>query len=351
MFDCIISGNRICTGGALKKKAIGIREGVIAAIMDLPCSHEARERIETGDDLVAPGLVDTHVHFREPGMAYKEGFANGSKAAAAGGVTTVLVQPTDKPVTITPDDLQHKRALAEGQCFVDFGLQVAVSHELEHIPKLAELGASSFEIFMGDQNPTLRIDDGAMLVAALNVVKKTGRITGITPSEYTIVEVTTELKKAGAKSANDFPRARPPHVESLAIARAANAAMATQTEVIFRQTSCRASVNILRSLRHVSGLLHAEVNPHYLYLTDSALDRLGPFAVMSPPLRVSDDVSGLWDGLLDGTIDLISTDHAPHFPEEKECGLADVWDAPMGVPGLQTMLPLLLASAAEGRCT
>jgi dihydroorotase len=353
MFDLLVASTRLVLETGLRPGAVGIRDGAIAAILAPGTPADARQRMDVGDRLVFPGLVDCHVHFREPGMAEKEGFANGTRAAIAGGVTTVLVMPTDRPVTFTAEDFAAKRALAEGQCHADFGLQAAVGRDLSHLPALAALGAVSFEMFLADANPALRLDDGMAILAALEAIGETGRLAGITPGEHSIVEtLTADLRAAGAIAPRDFPRARPPVAEAMGVARAAAASVQIpSTAVLFRQLSSRAAVDILRRFRRLRADLHAEVNPHHLFLTESALDRHGPFAVVSPPLRRDADVSALWSALSDGTIGLISTDHAPHLPHEKARGLADIWETPLGLPGLQTMLHLLLSAAASGRCT
>jgi dihydroorotase len=352
MFDLVLEGRRVLLTHGIAQAAIGIRDGIITAVM-APGSEavEARQRVDAGDRLVMPGLIDCHVHFREPGMAHKEGFTNGTRAAAAGGVTTVLVQPTDQPITFTPDDVCEKEALAN-KIYVDVGIQAAVGRDLSLIPKLAELGVVSFEIFIADSNASLRLDDGDAIIAALRSVKETGRIAGVTPGEHTVIKsLIATLQGSGAKAPKDFPRAFPPAAEAMGLARAAVAALETGTEVVFRQTSCRASVDTLRQLQRLGPNLHAETNPQYLFLTEAAFATFGPFAVMSPPLRTDEDVSALWQGLSDGTLSVISTDHAPHLPQEKLAAAADVWTVPRGAPGLQTMLPLMLAAAAAGRCS
>jgi dihydroorotase len=285
-------------------------------------------------------------------MAYKEGFANGTRAAAAGGVTTVLVMPTDKPITFTAEQFSAKREMAEGICCVDFGLAAAVSLDSTVVPILAELGALSFEIFLADSNSSLRVDSSTLL-RALESIHEIGGTAGITPGDHTMVEERRGiLRQSGAKIPRDYPRAYPPVAEAMGLARGAAAALNVGSTTVFRQTSCRSSVEILRALKQIRGAcLYAEVNPHYLFLTEDALEQIGPFAVMSPPLRSSDDVSALWSGLSDGTLDFISTDHAPHLPAEKEKGLTDIWETPMGIPGLQTMLPLMLQAAKDGVCS
>jgi dihydroorotase len=266
-------------------------------------------------------------------------------------VTSVLVMPTDKPLTATPGEFSDKRAIAEGGCFVDFGLHAAVSHDVSHIRRLADLGATSFEIFFADANLELRVEFAPELLAALRAIRDIGWTAGITPGDRSIVEAGIRaLQTSGTRNLRDYARAYPPVAEAMGLARAAAAALDAGTTIVFRQMSCTSSVDLLRAMKRIGNGLHGEVNPHYLLLTSEKVDEFGPFAMMTPPLRFDSDASALWAGLRDGTIDLISTDHAPHLPSEKEQGRTSFWDVPMGIPGLQTLLPLMLQAVKDGYC-
>lgn len=352
MFDVVIEGGMVVTADGRFSATVAIRGGVIAALLAPGAPHQARTRVDARGRLVMPGMVDAHVHFREPGNAHKEGFRNGSQAAAAGGVTTVMIMPTDVPVTLTVADFEQKRAMGEGNVFVDFALQAAVGQNTRHVEALAERGAISFEIFLADQMPSLRLEDGASIIAALQAVARTGRLVGVVPGETSIVETRmAEAKATGTSSIASYVRCRPPVAEAMSVARAAAAAAEFGCPVLFRQISCRAAVDVLRDARVRSPHVLGETNPHYLTLTQERITELGPFAIMAPPLRQGDDVEALWQALDDETLAIVTTDHAPHLPEEKEVGRYDIWKAPLGVPGLQTMLPLLLERAWRGACT
>jgi dihydroorotase len=222
-----------------------------------------------------------------------------------GGVTTVMVMPTDKPMTETPAQFAEKRVLAEGRSHVDFALQALLGPDFSHVRPLAALGASSFEIFMGLLEP--KIDDDAMLAAAFAAVRDAGGVAAVTPL-----------------------------VEARDVSRVVAAHRRAGGRVHLRQISSAAGVEAMQGA--ASGLT-SEVTPHNLWLTEEALARLGALAKVFPPLRPQADVDAVRAALRDGRISMVATDHAPHTPEEKAAGLER---APGGFPGVQTLLPLLL---------
>jgi dihydroorotase len=329
---------------------IGISGGRIAQI-SAPGTLGARAVVDAEGLHVLPGLVDAHAHLREPGIVHKEGFQSGTLAAAAGGVTTVMVMPTDNPVTLTPAQFEDKRRLAQGQCHVDFALQAALGTDPSHVPELARLGAISFEIFLADVPETFLVRDAESLLAAMAAVARVGAIAGITPGDHDVVlRRTTEIRARSKGAREDFPPTRPPISEALGIARACVAARETGASIHIRQVSCEAGVQVIRAMRE--GIrLTAEVTPHNLTLDESELIRQGPVAKVAPPLRPRSDVTAVLDALRGQTIDIVATDHAPHLPAEKAKGAADIWQAPGGLIGLQTFLPVMLGLVERGQLT
>jgi dihydroorotase len=288
---------------------------------------------------------------REPGYIHKEDFDTGSRAAAAGGVTTVMVMPTTNPATTTPDYFEEKIRSATGRAYVDFAIQAGIVENPSHIETLASLGAVSFELFLADVPPHLLTQDNGNLIDALSRIGRVGRVAGITPGDDAVVRwKTTQLAK-GNNDVLAFARSRPPVAEALGVARACMLAEETGCRVHIRQVSCVRSLEVIRHARNRYKQITAEVTPHHLVLTEESLEQYGPFVKMLPPLRTSTDTESLWQALKDGTIDIVATDHAPHLQEEKEQGKTNIWKAPSGIPGLQTILPLMLDQVAKGCLT
>lgn len=176
MFDVLVRRGRVVVEDGIEVRSIAILDGRVAALISGGEEPPAREVVEAANHLVLPGIVNSHVHFREPGLTHKEDFASGSLAAAAGGVTTVMVMPTDDPFTITPENFTDKIALATGRSYVDFALQAGLGPTREHVRALADLGAISFEIFMSDLPPSLLVDDPAELIASLAAAREAGGV-------------------------------------------------------------------------------------------------------------------------------------------------------------------------------
>jgi dihydroorotase len=347
MFDILIVGAEIVSSTGRLRKSIGIKDGKIEALIDPGDAAPARETIDAHGQILIPGLVDSHVHFREPGLVHKEGFASGSRAAAAGGVTTVMVMPTDNPITVTPEQFLEKKQLAEGRCFVDYAFQAALGTDTQFVRPLADLGAVSFELFLADFPPPILVDSARDLLAALAAVRSVEGVAGITPGDDSIVRGLTEAEQRDHPTdPMSFARSRPPIAEALGLARACLAVSETGVRAHIRQVSCRRSVNVLQALAPAD--LSSEVTPHNLALEAGELAKQGPVAKVAPPLRAADDIEAVRSALRDGTIRTVATDHAPHSPEEKRAGDQNIWKAPGGFPGVQTFLPVMLKLIGDG---
>lgn len=325
MFDLLIEGGSFVDGDGLRPYSLAVRDGKVAALL-APGEGEAREKIDAAGCVVLPGLVDAHVHFREPGLTHKEDFDSGSRAAALGGVTTVMVMPTDSPMTQTPQQFLEKRRLAEGRCHVDFALQALLGPDPAHVAALADCGAISFEIFLGLLGAGQKILHSDELVAALKAVREVGGVAGVTPFDEGLASKAPSL---------------PPEVEAAGVARALCAHRIAGGRIHLRQIS---SVLGLHALGLAAEGATSEVTPHNLLLTEETLSRLGAVAKVVPPLRPEADTLAMRQALADGRISIVASDHAPHTPQEKDAGLER---APGGFPGVQTLLPLLLKLVSD----
>ena len=341
MLDAVIEGGLIISPQGSQAGSVAIQDGKVAAIVARGERIEARERIDVSGCIILPGLVDAHVHFREPGLTHKEDFASGTRAAAVGGVTTVMVMPTDKPMTTTPELFAEKRAMGERSAHVDFALQAGLGPDASHVLRLRDLGAVSFEIFLADLPPPMLVASGQELLLCLQTIADINSVAGITPGDDSIVAAYSNAEASGrAESRRAFLDSRPAVAEALGIARACVVAAAAHARIHIRQVSAASSVDVLRALKSAS--VSAEVTPHNLLLEAEETLRRGPIAKVVPPLRSRADLASVQAALREGVIDLVATDHAPHLPEEKALGEDNLAKAPGGFPGVQTLLPLML---------
>jgi len=285
-----------------------------------------------------PGLIDVHVHFRTPGMTEKEDWVTGSKAALAGGVTTVIDMPNTKPPTIDAASLKAKRALVKKDAMVNYGFFAGATNEnVAEIKKLK--GIAGVKIFMGSSTGTLLVDDkkalekffGAKILCALHA-----------EDEHCIEMAQT--KYAGKNDPAVHSMVRPPECALTAVKEALHLAKKCGTRVHICHVTTEQELKIIRKFK--SNKVSAEVTPHHLFLNTSDYRTYGNVIKVNPPIRSMNDQVALWEGLKDGTIDMISSDHAPHLMKEK---MQPYDNAPSGVPGVQTILPLMLNAVNEGK--
>ena len=300
--------------------------------------------IDAGGRLVIPGLVDLHVHFREPGFTQKEDFMTGTRAAAAGGVTTVLDEPNNKPVTATLKSLKAKHELVQGKAYVDYLFDMAVyTDQLPEIEAAAEYGVKSFAFFdeLGDK-PTGLEDTGA-LHDALTRIKAVDGLALLNCRESDLVIHTMKrLRLEGRNKLSDYMSHFPHVAESAGAAKRILLAHNVGVKAHFREVSTAETVEVLRCLKPYLGNITAEVRPDHLFLNQGNTSSLGPYAQQWTPIRTKRDQAELWRALNDGTINIIASDHATHTEEEKEPGWKTIWDSPPGLPAIESMLPLLL---------
>lgn len=352
-FDAVVIGGTIVSSEGRRAGTIAIADGRIAALLPPEQPVEASEIIDATGRLVIPGAIDAHVHFRDPGLTHKESFVSGTRAAAAGGVTTVMVMPTDSPWTTTVREFEEKRALLVGRAQVDVALQAALAADLSTLHEIEGLiaaGAISFELFLGDVPAPFTLADNGNLEKTLAAITEAGGAIGVTSADDGIIASRmAEINESGRVDPGAFLFSRPPVSEALGVARACILAESTGARLHLRQVSTRAALSVLEGFRKRLDTITAETTPHNLLLTGEDAIPLGPWAKVAPPLRERADCEALWHALMTSVIDIVATDHAPHAREEKMLGENDIWKAPGGLPGAQTLLPLMLDSAAVGR--
>lgn len=314
--DILIAGERIAAMGRQVEAPAGVR------VMDA-----------TGL-LALPGLVDVHVHLREPGGEHKEDFTTGTCAALAGGVTTVLGMPNTDPPLTSRETLSAALGLAQAKAVCDFGLFVgATPDNAAEVAGLEE--AVGLKVYMGSSTGTLLVDSVAEQAAHFATYPK-----------RRVLAVHAEDEEAVRWFAAQGQR-RPPLCTALGVARAIALAENFGRRLHICHVSTAYEAALIRAAKARGAPVTCEVTPHHLFLslpssdTDKGED---PLYRVNPPLRSSDDVQALWQNL--DVFDAIATDHAPHTLEEKRGP-----EPPSGVPGLETMLPLLLTAVHDGRLT
>ncbi|WP_336362634.1 dihydroorotase [Halalkalicoccus salilacus] len=308
----------------------------IAAVGSRLSGGREDEEIDATGRLLLPGAIDVHVHFREPGFPHKETWKTGSRSAAAGGVTTVVDQPNTDPPTIDGPSFDEKAALAEESC-VDYGINGGVTEEWEPDELFDRPIFALGEVFLADSTGEMGIGTG-LFERAVERAAEAGVVVTVH------AEDATRFSEPVRERARDDPDAwsayRTAEAEAAAVERACEVGERSDAEVHIAHTSTPEGIDAAKRAGAT-----CEVTPHHLFLSREDLDELGTFGRMNPPLRSEDRRRGVLERVRDGRVDVVATDHAPHTREEKDAG---IWDAPSGVPGVETMLPLLLAEAGRG---
>ena len=358
IIDLIIKNGRIVTSFGVVEAGIGINKGKIVAVAKDVNLPRADKVIDVDHNFVLPGIIDAHVHFREPGSDKRETFVTGTKAAASGGVTTVFEMPVSNPAVSSAEVLEKRKRIVNRGAIVDFALYGGAGmHNIDEIQKLAKAGVIGFKTFMHgppkgretEYKGTYVINDGYFF-DVLQTVAGTRLPHSIHAENNAIINFLTEkLKKAGRKDALAHAESRPNFVEAEAVSKVIILAKIAGTHVHIAHLSTREGVQIIKQAKNSGQLVTVETCPHYLLLTAEAMKKLGPYAKINPPLRSEKDVKDLWMGVNSGTIDIIVSDHAPFMKEEKEAGWKDIWRAQSGSPTVENMLPLLLTKVNEGK--
>ena len=317
--------------------------GTIDAVAESVDSDSVDRVIDADGRLLLPGMIDAHVHFREPGDSHKETWTTGSQSAAAGGVTTVVDQPNTDPPTITGDRFDRKAALAS-LSRVDYGLNGGVTSTWDHESLFDRPIVALGEVFLADSTGGMGIDTEQFAAAVDRAADADVTVT-VHAEDATRFDETARSRDAGGigsdADADCWSQYRPAAAEVAAVERAVEIGADAGATLHIAHTSTPEGVDAA-----VDAGATCEATPHHLLLSREDATELGTYGRMNPPLRSESRRDALWERLVDGAIDIVATDHAPHTVAEKE---TELWDAPSGVPGVETALPLLLERARQGK--
>jgi dihydroorotase len=341
VFDLVLRGATIVEAGGTLRADLCVSDGRVSALLspETPATAQVERRVD-GCYLV-PGLVDAHVHLRDPGLTHKEDFESGTRAAAAGGVTTLLDMPTDDPWTDSVESYLGKQRLAAGRLHVDVGLQIALRRDADDLRALRALDPVSVEVFTADVPEAYLHDTQVSLMHALKLLKPLDILTCVSPGDQSLLEA---VAKGGVDA---FMASRPPLAEASGIAKAILAAAEAKTRIHIRQTNSALGVATFRRMRGLADV-SIETTPQCLLFTADDYAELGGDIKASPPMRSAEDRDALLAALREGLIDIVATDHAPHSRAEKKAHYDAFADIPGGMPGVQTLLATMLHFVDQG---
>ncbi len=308
--------------------------------VDASANSKADDVVDATGLHLIPGVIDDHVHLREPGLTHKEDLHTGSLACAKGGVTTFLDMPNTKPPTTTQSGLEEKLALAARKSVVNFGFYVAAA--VDNLPELCRIERTpGIKVFMGSSTGHLLLEDPSVL-------ERIFAETILPICVHAEDELVMRANAASVGDGRDYSDHSRIHDHSAAIIATQRAILLAvrhkhRLHVLHVSTAGEAAL-----LAEHHNLITAEVCPHHLLFTTSDYERLGSRVQMNPAVKTADDNEALWEALLDGRIQVIATDHAPHTLEEKA---APYPESPSGIPSVENALSLMLDQVNHGRCT
>lgn len=337
MYDLILEAGTVLSQGKAVQADVAVEGGTVVYVGDRP-GGAARRRVYAGGRFVTPGFIDTHVHFRDPGHPHKEDWASGSRAAASGGVTTVCDMPNTDPPTVSVAAWEAKVATAQARSRVDFGVWIgAAAGAVDAARALADSGrACGIKVFMGASTGPLLVDDATLVT----YFEHTRALMGVhAEDEAVLARLRAEWS---GRTPPSHHATRPAEAATAAVRRLIELTEAFPRPVHVCHVSTAAELALLEAVRGRLPMT-AEVSPHHLWLDEAA--PLGNLGKVNPPLRPATDAAAMLAAFAGGRLDTVGSDHAPHTLEEKARPYAQ---APAGLPGVETIFPLMLAAVRRG---
>lgn len=341
-YDLLLKGATVVNQDGIGVRDIAVRDGRIAAI-GVPAHVSAGEIRDCTGLHILPGVIDSQVHFREPGLDHKEDLETGSRGAVMGGVTTVFEMPNTQPLTTTEATLADKVRRATHRMFCDFAFYVGGTREnIDDIPMLERLPASAgIKVFMGSSTGNLLVDDAESLD---RIIANLSRRAAFHAEDEDRLNARKDLRVAGDPSSH--PVWRDVEAALMATKRLVGLAEKYRKRIHVLHISTADEMQFLAAHKDWASV---EVTPHHLTLIGpECYQKLGSYVQMNPPVRDQQHNTGIWNGVLNGVVDVLGSDHAPHTRDEKDVPYPQ---SHSGMTGVQTLVPVMLDHVNAGRLT
>ncbi|MFX1293462.1 MAG: dihydroorotase family protein [Promethearchaeota archaeon] len=340
--DLVLKNAKIFIDQQVFEGGIAVDQGKIVKICKNSKLPPGDEIVNIAGQLVIPGVIDIHTHLRDLKYSRKEDFFTGTCAAANGGITTVIDMPNTNPPTISSQLLKEKMIIAQRKIVINTGFYAGIPNKLKEINSFKDLGIFGFKLFLSHSLSQFNIENTELLQKLFRKLKEINYPILIhAERKKDIEELIDQNKKKGLTSQELYLKSHSREVERRAIEYIIKLDALINTQIHICHVSTTEGVEIIEKMKNERRNISAEVTPHHLFLTKDDLESYGTFAKILPPLRTFKDLAALWRGINKGTIDIISTDHAPHMLSEKEC---DFSQAANGIPGFETYIPLLFTA-------
>ncbi len=345
-------------GDNFVKGNVGVKDGKIIEITDIIEEEAYTKVIDIEGNYLLPGTIEPHIHIREPGRPDRGTFFTETKAAAVGGVTTILEHPIAKPPQYSKEILKVRQDDASDKCVVDYGFYAAAGSQFpDKIKEMGDTGIVAFKSFLheapeGRDEEFLGLtmaNDGEMYLG-FREVAKTGKLCAVHAENNDIIQALIKKYRSEGKTEPIYHcYSRPKFAEFETVSKLLLMSKDTGVKFIFCHTTTPESMEMIKQAKAEGVECYLETCPQYLYLNEEALNEFGAYAKCNPALRKQEDVDKLWDYVADGTVDFIGSDHATYTVEEKERKKEDIFVAPAGFIGVDLRLPLMLNAVNENK--
>jgi dihydroorotase len=346
--DTALYNARVFVGGELLRAGVAIDGSKIVKVAKEPNLPPASNKMNLHGCVALPGLIDIHVHLRDQLRACDEDFSTGTAAAVLGGITSVLDMPNNRPVTMNSTSLRERMRVAGRRIVANVGFFSEFPESSEEINRLVKGGAVGLKLYLTEQIGGLDIDDDEALLHAFRRASELRVPVAVHAEDKEMIETISRVEqKLGHKNVEAYLKAHTPEVEAKAVERILKIVRKSHVQIHFCHISSEKAIILIDNARKTGLRVSCEVTPHHLLLTSEDLKRKGAMMLTDPPVRHRSIVNRLWNALKEGRVDIVASDHAPHPLTEKE--VESVWDVKPGIPGLETLLPLLLTKVNEGQ--
>ncbi|MGH3975124.1 MAG: dihydroorotase [Pseudonocardiaceae bacterium] len=338
-YDLLVRGGTVVSGNNAVRGDVAVSSGRVAAVLPAETAATAATVIDAAGRLVLPGLIDSHVHFRTPGLCHKENWVNGSMAAAAGGITTVIDMPNTQPPLLTSRDAEAKHRMVAGASLVDYQFHAGVVPErMAELRTFSGRETVSVKVFLSGHHTAPNVvrssDD---LERLFEFATETGQVLLFHAEDEAVFEL-LDAYRGEPRTCSDYEAHRPRTAAIVAVAKLIELARRHGARTHVLHVSSREEVDLLIAAATAGIPITFEVTGHHLTFTNADISRLGSRIRLRPAIREQADQDRLWQALLDGHVTTVGSDHAPHTIEEKG---RSVPDAPPGLPGVQELFPTL----------
>ena len=347
--DLVIKNGKIATSTGIFEGGVAVKDGKIAAISKDPLLPKAEKKIDLKGRLLVPGAVDGHVHVYIPPYTV-ENFETGTRAAAVGGVTTIVEMPSiGEYLTTTVKNLKWKINEGKKNAITDFALyggEIMEDKDTAEIPELVCNGVVGFKITFGGGDTAVK-NDGIIMDSFMKIAETGSLATIHAENDQLWQYFRKKLMDSGRKDPAAHSESRPNIVEAEALSKGIMFSTEAGNRLHVAHLSTMEGTEMVRESKFLGDMVTAEVCPHHLIFSIEDYKKLGPYIVCNPPIRSKEDNEALWDALADGTIDMVVTDHCAFTKKEKEPGWKDIWSTPSGMAGLETSLSLILSEGVN----